>query len=150
MTVHDALFTQAELAMGESVLIHAVGSGVGTAAVQLARAAGARTFGTSRTPAKLERARALGLDVGLEAPGFVDALRARTDGTGVDVTLDVIARPLEEKIQVTRAFVRHVNPLLAAGVARPIIDRVFALDEVAAAHAYMESDVSFGKVILTV
>jgi NADPH:quinone reductase len=199
MTVHDALFTQAELAMGESVLIHAVGSGVGTAAVQLARAAGARTFGTSRTPAKLERARALGLDVGLEAPGFVDALRARTDGTGVDVILDVIggpylvdnlaalatrgrmvvlaamgggkvpltfgllmskrarlmgsmlrARPLEEKIQVTRAFVRHVNPLLAAGVARPIIDRVFALDEVAAAHAYMESDVSFGKVILTV
>ena len=55
------------------------------------------------------------------------------------------ARPLEEKIQVTRAFVRHVNPLLAAGVARPIIDRVFALDEAAAAHASMESDVSFGK-----
>jgi putative PIG3 family NAD(P)H quinone oxidoreductase len=197
MTAHDALFTQAGLAMGESVLVHAVGSGIGTAAVQLARAAGAQTFGTSRTPAKLERAKALGLHVGLDAPGFLGALRARTDGTGVDVILDVIggpyladnlaalatqgrivvlaamgggkaplpfglllskrarlmgsvlrARPLEEKIQVTRAFARQVNPLLAAGAARPIIDRVFELNEVAAAHAYMESDASFGKVIL--
>jgi NADPH2:quinone reductase len=63
MTAHDALFTQAGLQMGERVLIHAAGSGVGTAAVQLARAAGATTYGTSRTPAKLEAARALGLDV---------------------------------------------------------------------------------------
>jgi NADPH:quinone reductase len=60
------------------------------------------------------------------------------------------ARPLEEKIEVTRAFIRHVNPLLASGRARPIIDRVFELDEVATAHAYLESDASFGKVILRV
>src|SRR5438067_13319275 len=65
ITAHDALFTQAGLQMGERVLIHAVGSGVGTAAIQLAQAAGATTFGTSRTPAKLEAAKALGLDVGL-------------------------------------------------------------------------------------
>src|SRR5689334_18555255 len=58
MTAHDALFTQAGLCMGERVLIHAAGSGVGTAAIQLARAAGAIAFGTSRSPAKLERARA--------------------------------------------------------------------------------------------
>src|SRR5437588_4321490 len=65
MTAHDALFTQAGLQMGELVLIHAAGSGVGTAAIQLAHAAGATTFGTSRTPDQLERAKALGLDVGI-------------------------------------------------------------------------------------
>ena len=59
------------------------------------------------------------------------------------------ARPLEEKIKVTRAFARHVNPLLAAGVVRPVVDRVMPLNEISAAHAYMESDASFGKVILT-
>jgi putative PIG3 family NAD(P)H quinone oxidoreductase len=199
MTVHDALFAQAELALGESVLIHAVGSGIGTAAVQLARAAGARTFGTSRTPDKLVRAQALGLEVGLDAAGFADAVRDQTGGTGVDVILDVVggpyladnlaalaprgrivvlaamgggkaplpfgllmskrarlmgsvlrARPIEEKIRVTRAFARQVNPLLAAGLVRPVVDRVFELGDVAAAHTYMESDASFGKVILTV
>src|SRR5215475_13392660 len=60
MTAHDALFTQAGLQMGERVLIHAAGSGVGTAAIQLASATGATVFGTARTPAKLEQARDLG------------------------------------------------------------------------------------------
>jgi NADPH:quinone reductase-like Zn-dependent oxidoreductase len=60
------------------------------------------------------------------------------------------ARPIEEKIRVTRAFARQVNPLLAAGLVRPVVDRVFELGDVAAAHTYMESDASFGKVILTV
>ena len=49
ITAHDALFTQANLRMGETVLIHAAGSGVGTAAVQLARSVGAKVFGSSRT-----------------------------------------------------------------------------------------------------
>src|SRR5213080_4650225 len=57
MTAHDALFTQGDVKMGERVLIHAAGSGVGTAAIQLAHANGATVFGTSRTPEKLERAR---------------------------------------------------------------------------------------------
>src|SRR5437763_3556309 len=70
MTAHDALFTQAGLQMGERVLIHAAGSGVGTAAIQLVRATGATSFGTSRTPAKLEAAKALGLDVGLSGQNF--------------------------------------------------------------------------------
>src|SRR5574341_695092 len=56
MTAHDALFTQCRLQMGERVLIHAAGSGVGTAASQLVKAAGAIAFGTSRTAEKLERA----------------------------------------------------------------------------------------------
>ena len=59
MTAFDALFLQMGLAAGETLLIHAVGSGVGTAAVQLARVSGVRTIGTSRTPKKLERASGL-------------------------------------------------------------------------------------------
>jgi len=62
ITAHDALFTWAKLQMGERVLVHDATSGVGTAAIQLAHAAGATVYGTSRTADKLERVRALGLD----------------------------------------------------------------------------------------
>src|SRR6266851_4828161 len=65
ITAHDALFTRAKLQPGETVLVHAAGSGVGTAAIQLARAAGAKAFGTSRTADKLERARQYGLTGGV-------------------------------------------------------------------------------------
>src|SRR5215217_929458 len=66
ITAHDALFTQGELKTGERVLIHAVGSGVGTAAAQLARAAGAgAVYGTARTAGKIEHARELGMDNGV-------------------------------------------------------------------------------------
>src|SRR5437016_9799316 len=61
MTAHDALFTQCQVQMGERVLIHAAGSGVGTAASQLVNAAGAVAYGTSRTADKLERAKEFGL-----------------------------------------------------------------------------------------
>jgi NADPH2:quinone reductase len=90
MTAHDALFSQAGLQMGERVLIHAVGSGVGTAAVQLAHAAGAIVFGTSRTPAKLERARDLGLDYPLSERDFAAEVQRITDGQGVQVVLDFV------------------------------------------------------------
>ena len=65
ITAHDALTTQGRLAPGERVLIHAAGSGVGTAAVQIARAMGCTVFGTSRTAEKLETGPELGLDVGI-------------------------------------------------------------------------------------
>ncbi len=90
MTAHDALFTQAGLRMGERVLVHAAGSGVGTAAIQLARAVGATVFGTSRTPAKLERARELGLDFALPAQDFAAEVQRLTDGQGVQVALDFV------------------------------------------------------------
>src|SRR2546430_15200039 len=85
MTAHDALFTQAGLQMGERVLTHAAGSGVGTAAIQLAHATGATTFGTSRTPGKLERARQLGLDFGFSGQNFADEVKRLTNGGGVPV-----------------------------------------------------------------
>ena len=62
MAALDAVVMQMGLGAGETLLIHAVGSGDGTAAVQIAQASGARTVGTSRTQAKLERALGLGLD----------------------------------------------------------------------------------------
>src|ERR1700693_16800 len=88
MTAHDALFTQAGLQMGERVLIHAVGSGVGTAAIQLAYEAEAMTFGTSRTPHKLELARELGLDVGLSDQNFAAEVSRLTNGEGGHVVID--------------------------------------------------------------
>ena len=79
ITAHDALFTRANLQIGESVLIHAAGSGVGTAAVQLAHSAGATVYGTSRTADKLERVRELGLNesvaVGDTPEKFVEAVQ---------------------------------------------------------------------------
>jgi len=94
MTAFDAVFLQMGLVAGETLLIHAVGSGVGTAAVQLARVAGVRTIGTSRTPEKLARASALGLDVGVLADeGWPERVLAETGGRGVDVVLDLVGGP---------------------------------------------------------
>ncbi len=94
ITAHDALFTRAHLQMGERVLIHAAASGVGTAAVQLAHAAGAIVYGTSRTAGKLEQIKALGLDESIvveETPGqFVERVRDLTNGAGVQVILDLV------------------------------------------------------------
>ncbi len=72
MTAWDAMFQQAQLRAGEVVLIHAVGSGVGTAALQLAGAIGAFTVGTTRTAEKLQRALEMGLDEGVLMGGVED------------------------------------------------------------------------------
>src|SRR5205807_9033704 len=91
ITAHDALFIRAGLQMGERVLVHAVASGVGTAAVQLAHAAGATVYGTSRSADKLERMRdlKLGLDESVAIPDapakFVETVHQWTNGAGVDV-----------------------------------------------------------------
>jgi putative PIG3 family NAD(P)H quinone oxidoreductase len=94
VTSHDALFTLGDLRPGWPVLVHAVGSGVATAALQLAQAAGATVIGTSRSAEKLERAKALGLAhgilVGREEPRFADEVRRLTGGDGVPVILDFV------------------------------------------------------------
>ncbi|WP_169974684.1 NAD(P)H-quinone oxidoreductase [Tautonia rosea] len=92
LTAFDALDQQAELCSGEAVLIHAVGGGVGSAAVQLAHAMGCPTFGTARTASKLERAKGYGLDVGIDTSSedFVEVIRDRTKGDGVPVIIDHI------------------------------------------------------------
>jgi putative PIG3 family NAD(P)H quinone oxidoreductase len=94
VTAHDALFTLGGLRPGWPVLVHAVGSGVGVAALQLAKAAGATVIGTSRTADKLERAKELGLDhgvlVGKEEPRFADEVRRVAGGEGVPLVLDFV------------------------------------------------------------
>jgi len=96
ITAHDALFTRADLQLGEHVLIHAAASGVGTAAIQVAHAAGATVYGTSRMADKLQRLHELnlGLDesvaVGGQPANFVEAVQKWTNGAGVDVILDLV------------------------------------------------------------
>lgn len=93
ITAHDALVTQANVRPGDSVLIHAVGSGVGLTAVQVARQLGATVYGTARSAHKLEIARELGLRAGATPgePGWVAAAsRKWTGGRGVDIVLDLL------------------------------------------------------------
>jgi putative PIG3 family NAD(P)H quinone oxidoreductase len=203
MTAHDALFTQCGVQMGERVLIHAAGSGVGTAAIQLVRAAGAFAYGTSRTADKLEKAKEFGLTESFVATGdpmeFVTAVKRWTMDAGVDVVLDLVGaaylkanlaalatkgrlifvgttsgsraeidfsiamsrrlrimgtalrtRSLEEKATATRLFAEQVVPLLASGAVRPVVDKVFQMEEVSAAHQRIESNENFGKVVLMI
>lgn len=200
-TAYDALFNWCRLSMGERALIHAAGSGVGVAAIQLAREAGAVTFGTASSAEKLRRAAELGLDVGINYrdEDFADVVRQKTGGRGVDVVLDVIGAPywdrniasmalkgrmvlvgtmgggqietnvgalmpkrlsvfgtvlrmrsLGEKIVLTEQFRRHVLPLIESGKVRPVIDRVFPLEQAADAHRYMETNANFGKIVLAI
>jgi putative PIG3 family NAD(P)H quinone oxidoreductase len=97
ITAHDALVVQAGVAAGESVLIHAVGSGVGLAATQLARAWRATPYGTARSSDKIERARALGLEDGVtvsdDVAAIVSAAERWTSKRGIDVTLDLVGGP---------------------------------------------------------
>lgn len=93
ITAHDAVFTQSGLAAGETLLIHAVGSGVGLAALQMAKAAGAQVIGTSRTVDKLGRCEKFGLDVGIladEDPDLSKAVADATEGRGADVICDLV------------------------------------------------------------
>ena len=203
MTAHDALFTQCGLQIGESVLIHAAGSGVGTAAIQLVRAAGAIAYGTSRTADQQEKAREFGLTESVAVAGdpmtFAGAVKRWTNETGVKVILDLVGaaylkanlealatkgrlifvgttsgakaeidfsiamskrlrimgtslrtRSIEEKATATRLFAQHVVPLLANGTIRPVIDKVFKMEEVRAAHQRLESNESLGKVVLMI
>jgi putative PIG3 family NAD(P)H quinone oxidoreductase len=98
LTAYDALVTRARLQARERVLIHAVGSGLGTAAAQMARQLGATVLGTSRSGDKLARALVYGLEVGIDTSRtpFRDAV-----GEPVNVVLDVLGGPaLEENLAV--------------------------------------------------
>jgi NADPH:quinone reductase-like Zn-dependent oxidoreductase len=86
MTAHDALFTQCGLAMGDRVAVHGAAGGVGTAAVQLAHAAGAHVTATVRDPARHDDVLALGADIALTPEQFT--------GTGpYDVILELVGAP---------------------------------------------------------
>lgn len=91
VTAYDALVLRGNLRPGERVLVHAVGSGVGTAGVQVAKALGCHVTGTSRTQDKLDRAKELGLDspVLVEKPSALNGALEKA-GAGFDVVLDLV------------------------------------------------------------
>jgi NADPH:quinone reductase-like Zn-dependent oxidoreductase len=90
LTAYDALVTRGSLRANERVLIHAVGSGMGTAAAQIAKHLGATVLGTSRSGDKLARALVYGLDIGIDTSRtpFRDAV-----GEPVNLVLDVLGGP---------------------------------------------------------
>lgn len=91
-TAHDALFEFGHLVAGETALIHAGAGGVGLAAVQMAKRAGARVIATASSDERLERLRPFGLDDGVNyrASDFVAAVRSLTNNRGADVILDSV------------------------------------------------------------
>jgi NADPH2:quinone reductase len=91
-TGHLALHRRAQLQPGETLLVHAGAGGVGSAAIQLGIAAGARVFATAGGPEKVEVCRKLGAELVIDyrEHDFVDAVKEATDGRGVDVIYDPV------------------------------------------------------------
>jgi len=200
-TVWSNVVMLAGLRPGETFLVHGGGSGIGTAAIQLARQVGATVAVTAGSAEKLARCAELGATmlVNYREQDFVEEVRRATGGQGADVVLDTIGakylarnvdvlatggrlvviglqggrtgeldlgtllakrasvhatslrgRPAAEKAAVVAAVLEHVWPLVADGSVRPVIDRVFPLAEVAAAHRCVEDSLHVGKVLLQV
>jgi NADPH:quinone reductase len=120
ITAHDAMVTQATVGRGEVVLVHAAGSGVGTAAVQIAHANGCTVVGTSRTPEKLEQCRRLGLDHAVVAPSDPDPAALADEivaaAGAIDVTIDLVGGSyLVTDVQVAARLGRIVMVASQAG-----------------------------------
>jgi len=198
-TADDCLFEFGRLQAGETALIHAGASGVGIAAVQLAKRAGATVLATASRGDKLERLREFGLDHGINYvdTDFADEVRRLTDGRGADVIVDSVGgQVLQDSLRCLAYRGRVVSvgdagrasgaPLdistmrgnnqsltgvflgaelflggprahdliashiadVAAGRLRVVVDRTYPLADAAAAHAYIESRQSFGRVVL--
>ena len=198
-TAYDAVVLQGGLSEGKSLLIHAVASGVGTAAIQLAQMMSATSIGTSRTAHKLPRCTELGLShaILVENGEFASEVKSLVP-SGVDVILDTIgaaylkqnvhvvakqgrivviglmggvqgelhlgqllakrasihgsvlrSRSPSEKAELTRLFIRDVLPQFSTGALRPIVDNTLPMTEIQSAHARMDDNQTFGKLILT-
>jgi NADPH2:quinone reductase len=198
-TADDCLFEFGRLQAGETALIHAGAGGVGIAAIQLAKRAGARVFATASNDDKLARLKELGLDEGINyrTGDFVAEARRLTDGRGIDVVVDSVGGATLQgslaalayrgrcvtvgdasRVQVESVDVSGLRPnnqtlsgyfmgaelllspervhamiaghldAIARGELRVVIDRSYPLADAAAAHAYIESRQSFGRVLL--
>lgn len=90
LTVHFGLLRRGRLQAGETVLVHGAAGGVGSAAIQLASALGARVIGVVSTDAKADVARRAGAGDVVPADGFLPAVRELTEGRGVDVVVDPV------------------------------------------------------------
>jgi putative PIG3 family NAD(P)H quinone oxidoreductase len=201
LTANEALFEEARLEPREVVLVHAAAGGVGSAAVQLARAAGARVFATAGSPKKCSFVEALGAERSFDytAQPLAEALEALLGTRAVAVVVDFVgaahwdgnqrvladqgrlvsvgvlggsrvdlelgqllrrrqrvlgmvmrSRSPFEKIALTKRFQRTGLSWFETGTLRPVVDHIFDLDQVAAAHRYMEQNQNLGKIVLQV
>ena len=199
-TVWANLFQMAGLTEGESVLIHGGSSGIGTTAIQLAKAFGATVYATAGSADKCDACVKLGAAkaINYKTEDFAEVIKAETAGLGVDVVLDMIGaayfekniaslakdgclsiiaflggsmaekvnltpimvkrltvtgstmrpRTAEEKRAIRDDLLSQVWPLLEAGTVSPVIDKVYAFEDVVEAHRRMETSAHIGKIML--
>lgn len=191
LTAWHMLVNRAELQPGEDVLVLAAGSGVGMAAVQIAKFFGSRVIATAGSEEKLARARDLGADEVIHHGTMeIDKeVRRLTRNRGVDVVFEHVGTATWEKCvkslapsgrlvtcgattghdakldlrflftrqlsllgsyMGTKDELRTVLKLVAQGRLKPVVDKVFALQECSAAHEYLEAGKQFGKVVMNV
>lgn len=200
LVVYDMLVAQGHLRAEQWLLVTGVSSGVGVAALQTAKALGARVIGTSGSADKLARLQTLGLDVGIRtrAGDFHEAVLKATDGQGVNLVVNnvggtvfaecikslafqgrlaivghmdrTLSAPLDlealhskrltvfgvsnrlraapQRAETVRGFVKDILPYLEDGRLRPLVDKVFAFDDLPAAVRFMESDAQVGKIVV--
>jgi len=195
-TVWSNVFERGGLQPGERFLVHGGASGIGTTAIQMAKAHGAHVMTTAGGPERCDLCRSLGADLALDYKREDWAAAVMADG-GADVILDMVggdyveknlsvmnadgrlvfiaflkgsrveidlmrlmlkrltmtgstlrARPDEEKARIAAAVEAKVWPWIAAGEVRPVIDEVFSLENVRAAHARMDEAGPAGKILL--
>ena len=122
-TANENIFTLGELSAGETILIHAGGSGVGTAGIQISHHAGANVLVTAGTLEKIHKCKTLGAIEGInyKTTDFVAEIEHLTDGEGVDVVLDFIGAPyLERNLSVLKTKGRLLQVGLIAGATTEI------------------------------
>ncbi|MDD2723034.1 MAG: NAD(P)H-quinone oxidoreductase [Methylovulum sp.] len=200
-TVWSNIFDRAGLNANETLLVHGGGSGIGTTAIQLARAFGAKVFISAGSEEKCHFCRELGAEAAINyrEQDFVEAVLQLTQHRGVDVILDMIGGDylprnikclatdgrlvqiavqqgakselnlwavMQKRLTLTGSTLRgrddafkaaiaqklykNVWPLLESGTIKPVIHRIFPLNDAALAHALMESNQHIGKIILQV
>ncbi len=200
-TVWHNVFERGALKSGEWLLVHGGSSGIGTTAIQMAVALGAKVLVTAGTPAKCAACEKLGAvrAIDYREEDFVEVTRQLTDGHGADVILDMVGgdyiernfraaatdgrivqiaflggaksevnfmRLMLKRLTYTGSTLRprsvafkgaiagsleeKIWPLIEAGKIRPVIDKIFPLDQAARAHAHMEAGAHIGKIVLNV
>ncbi|XP_077863127.1 quinone oxidoreductase PIG3-like [Saccoglossus kowalevskii] len=142
LTAYQLLHFVGKLQKGEHVLIHAGGSGVGTAAVQLVRLAGGVPIVTAGSEDKIKKAVSLGAEVGFnyKEGSFVEKVLKQTNSESY-------------KTALVKEFSENALPYFNVGSThqlKTVIDTVFPLQDIGRAHQYMEDNKNIGKIVIQV
>jgi NADPH:quinone reductase-like Zn-dependent oxidoreductase len=189
LTAWHMLVGRANIRPGQTVLVLGAGSGVGTAAIQIAKLFRCRVITTAGSEEKLEKARALGADHGINhyKQKISDEVRKITDKEGVDIVIEHVGAATwdeslkslktggtlvtcgattgpEVGVNLLHLFARQLSLLgsymgtmgelhevlghVFAGRLKPVVDRVFPMSEIRAAHEYLEKSAMFGKIVV--